>query len=236
MPPIGQTMSGSSARTGAHRSDDVGDLRVEDGDEPGDVALHDLLVEDVGLVDAGLRPGLGRVLHLHRHRGPRERRARRVDEPGERSDRWRLRGRGGDRRGRGASSELPACRRSRCPATARTPPTMARTTTTAPATATTFLVRGVKGLHLLQPRDAIPERRVRVEQAVDARAACRRPWTRAAARSTSARWPWWRSGRPPWSSRSFSSAEMSPGGYRVSCTPLASARYSRLRLIAICMK
>ena len=34
---------------------------------------------------------------------------------------------------------------------------------------------------------------------------------------------------------SFLSAEQSPGGYRVSCTPVASARSSRLRLIANCM-
>ena len=67
-PPIGHTMLWSvlrTERTGPTRS---GVVRVEDRGEARDAALDDLLVHDVGLVDAVLRVRSVRVVDLHRDR------------------------------------------------------------------------------------------------------------------------------------------------------------------------
>ncbi len=96
-------MSGSSARTERTGPIDRGHGRVEDRDEARDVAFDDFLVDHVGLVDAGLGSGVGRVLDLHRQRGPRVAGATRVGQAGERRDR---RGDGGRRGRRGRRGVL----------------------------------------------------------------------------------------------------------------------------------
>ena len=59
---------------------------MEHGDEAGDTALHDLLEDDVGGVEAGLGAGLGRVLDLDHERRPVGGVTARVGQAGERGD------------------------------------------------------------------------------------------------------------------------------------------------------
>ncbi len=93
-----------------HRPDGPGQRRrrrVEHGDEAGHAALDDLLVDDVGHVEAGLGPGLGGVVDLDRDGRAGRRGPARVDQAGQRRQRparrrdrafrhRRLRGDGGD--------------------------------------------------------------------------------------------------------------------------------------------
>ena len=64
--------------------DRLGQLGLEDGDEAGDAALDDLLEDDVGRVEAGLRPGVVAtgvdVVDLHDQRRP-ERDERVLERP-----------------------------------------------------------------------------------------------------------------------------------------------------------
>ena len=230
MPPSGQTMSGSIARTERTGPTFVGRGRVEDRPEAGDAALDDLLVDDVGLVEPGLRARLGRVLDLHRER--RAASARRRSGSGRpvsgaigTGDRGRRRAR---RRGRRFGSRVARRRRTQ-PATqpraasrdrARAGDRERATRVTSPRGR---LMRSSSGgcvsNSAVEPR-ALLALLVAVERRLD-------PQLRGRLRARGARRPC----RPGASSAPSSR----PGGYRVSCTPVASARSSRLRLIANCI-
>ena len=109
MPPIGHTMSGSSARTERTGPMTAGTVELKIGDEARDVALDDLLVDHVGLVDAGLRSRVGGVLDLHRQRRAAVAGGAGVDQSGERRGRRRHRGGGRRHRGGGRASASPPC-------------------------------------------------------------------------------------------------------------------------------
>ena len=245
MPPIGHTMLWSVLPHRAHRPDPVGRLRVEDGGEARDAALHDLFVHDIGLVDARLRPCPARLLIFTVTAGRLNDAPDLSGKPGERRDLAPLRGRRGARPRVAASSSSWPCR------TCRRPHAVA-STASATSTAMNF-VTAPSEIHRLSILPVVnrlshiacvtsPGGRGSGRRAADAcrtsgSAACCPCSTILSSGSSIQRCAV--AFDAVWidvsSAFSFSSAEISPGGYRVSCAPDASARYSRWRLTANCM-
>ena len=88
MPPAWMRMgllSWSRMGTSTARAERMGPISAglwhwNTADEPRDPSLDRFLEDDVGLVEARLRPGLRVVVHLHRQGGPRRNRGARCGD------------------------------------------------------------------------------------------------------------------------------------------------------------